>query len=253
MPERPGTKRRNALQLDREYKDEEFRKKFIKLFAVASFIRNSIVQTGYVPNERYDQAISLSESGSELLFHVKNKLADKFAPLEIKLALFSKFFHNDLLVDLNSTDVNIIWQTLSDEVVAGKMKYPWIYDRVLYDRFFDMFPAQTGRLSHCETLLLLQDTSQGVFQLKDVIAGPFGLLRSSHDRFLRPLLVVPLWHCSDPSCTSFHDVQLTPGDSHFSSISELCYSTGEDVYGPLRNGAELSIIGQFLPNTTIMT
>jgi len=150
---------------------------------------------------------------------------------EIHLALFVEFFNHELLIDVTTTDSGTICKVLDAEIVNGRITYPWVYDRILYDRFFDMFSERKDNLSYLETAKLLQDTPQGVFQVRDVIVGPFGVLRSSCHRFLPPVQNVPLWHCPDPSCQALHPVNLSTGKSKVSEaasfISDESNRTGE--------------------------
>lgn len=204
----------NQLQLQEKYADSEFRKAFAELFALRWFLNDCLVASGYKPPDAFGDAISLTATGKEWVPRMQAAIRD-ISPPEINLALFIKFFHHELLIDVNTTNPETIRRVLDTEIVGGRIRYPWVYDRLLYDRFFDKFSGPTEELSYEETRELLENTPQGVFQVGDVVVGPFGVLNSSCHRFLPSLLHVPLWHCSDPSCGAIHPVVLSTGQSKF--------------------------------------
>jgi hypothetical protein len=123
-------------------------------------------------------------------------------------------------VDVEMTLAEPIRDMVDTEIRLGKLAYAWVYGRLLYDRFFDMFPHRLHELSHDETRRLLEGTPTGVFQVRDLVAGPLGLVRSSCQRLLPPMRRVYLWHCSDPSCPAFHPVLLASGESDVNSALE---------------------------------
>lgn len=201
---------KNQLQLENENTNPEFRKKFVRAFTLNFFLKRCLVSDGYKPPDMLGNSISLSPSGNKWKELVQNAVKD-ITPPEINVALFLKFFHEELFVDVGTTDTEKILDVLHTEIIGDRIKYPWVYDRVLYDRFYDMFPNCTKGLSHIDTMRLLEDTPKGVFQLMDVVVGPFGVLNSECDRFVPPVTNAPMWHCSDPSCYALHPVRLSSG------------------------------------------
>lgn len=65
---------------------------------------------------------------------------------------------------------------------------------------------------------MLDGTPQGVFQLGNQIVGPLGILHSSAKRMIPPTTNVNLWHCSDPSCSALHSVELETAETIISKI-----------------------------------
>lgn len=219
---------KNQLQLEEEYTDPEFRKVFAELFTLNLFLKQCLVSTGYKPPDEFGDAISLTSTGKEWAHRIQVAVSDISLP-EINLALFIKFFHHELFIDVTATDFKTIRKVLNAEIIGKRIRYPWVYDRVLYDRFFDMFPTRTEELSYEETARLLENTPPGVFQIRDVIVGPFGVLNSSCDRFLPPARTAPLWHCSDPSCDGLHLVQLSGGKNKVTEAVTFVSNESEKV------------------------
>jgi len=216
----------NQLQLEEKYSDSEFRKHFAELFALHLFFDDCLVSSGYKPPDAFGDVISLTDTGKQWVPRMQAEIRDISLP-EINLALFIRSFHHELLIDVNTTNPETIRRVLDTEIVGGRIRYPWVYDRLLYDRFFDKFSGPTEEFSYEETRELLENTPQGVFQVGDVVVGPFGVLNSSCHRFLPPLLHVPLWHCSDPSCGAIHPVVLSTGESKF--LEGIRFITNESM------------------------
>jgi len=215
----------NDLQLRKRYGDPDFQTNFAKLFTLSTFLSHCLVSSGYKPPDAFGDAISLSSTGKGWIPRIQETVSG-ISLSEIKLALFIEFFYQELFVDVRATNPRAIQEILDAEVTGGRIRYPWVYGRLLYDQFFDMFPSEIDKLSYEETMKLLQASPQGVFQIRDILVGPFGVLNSSCQRFLPPIRTVPLWHCSDPSCYALHPVLLSTGESKVSQaisfISEEC-------------------------------
>lgn len=221
---------KNRLQLKEKYREPEFQKAFAKLFTLHWFLEKCLFSSGCKPSDAFGDAVSLTSTGKELVPRIQAAVRHISLP-EINLALFVKFFHHDLFLDVTATNPEAIRKVLDAEIVGGRIRYPWAYDRFLYDRFFDMFPSQTKKLSYEETAKLLKNTPQGVFQLGNVVVGPFGALNSSCHRFLWPVLSVPLWHCSDPSCGALHPVRLSTAKSKVSEAVTFISEENEKADG----------------------
>lgn len=206
--------------------DKDFKKAFVGLFALREFLSECIVSEDFRPPDNLYKAICLTSAGEEWASRIKAKLED-ISQSEIRLALFVKFFCKDILVDIMTTNYEQIREFLNSYIIGGIIRFPWVYDRVLYDRFYEMFPTVEERLSYEETFSLLKNTPQGVFQISNMVTGPFGILASSCQRFLPPVRTVPLWHCPDPSCGAMHPVLLSTGNIKVSNAINLV-STDRD-------------------------
>ena len=202
----------NAEELSQHYTDNEFRARFADLFALRLLLRGGILPPQYAYPKLLGEAIVLSQKGNEWSKKVLKQIGESDEHIaRVKLALFLEFAHQDLLIDLDNTDTAALARFISSEVKSGTIRYPWIFGRLLYDRFFEMFPNQTMSLTQEETMKLLDGTPQGVFQIGKKLVGPFGVLTSTEVRRLYPVDDAPLWHCSDISCSALHPVTLSKG------------------------------------------
>ena len=222
---------KNSLQLEREYSDLEFQKAYAEVFTLHCFLSLCLFPSNYKPPDEFGDAISLTPVGAKWVPRIQSAVSD-ISLSEMNLALFMEFYHHELFIDVTTTKVEVIRKLLDAEIIGGKARYPWVYDRLLYDRFFDMFPKQTERLSHEETLRLLEDTPQGVFQIRDTVVGPFGALSSSCHRLIEPRLRLPLWHCSDPACRALHTVMLSRGRSKVTESVSFIRNEIQKADGP---------------------
>jgi hypothetical protein len=150
----------------------------------------------------------------------------QLTPAEALFAVFLDFYQQDLLVDVTACNLEGLVEYLNHDILSHRIKFPWIYERCLYDKFNALFPNKTDSLSSFDTELLLKDTPGGVFQLSNIVVGPFGVLTSATTRELRPILSPPLWHCSDPGCRNLHGVELEsavlPFNDAIREINRFC-------------------------------
>ena len=211
---------KNQHELILEYTDSKFIELFTTSFAVSYFLERGIVDDGYTPPQNLDKTIVLTESGNNLINKLKEESPDTSLS-DLHLAVFIKFYHQDLFVDIYKSDIDYLKELLSNEITAKKIKFPWVYARDLYDRFFSMFDNNTNSLSASETLKLIDGAPAGVFQLSDILIGPFGVLKSTVKRSLQPMRSAALWHCSDPSCNALHTVNFS---SFSNKVSEAVSS-----------------------------
>lgn len=182
----------------------EFIDKFSSLFSIKFLLGRCIIDEKYEVNQKFNDLIVLTKSGQKLFDNIIKKGISVDKPQNIKLAIFLEFYHHDLFVDIEQIDLNSIEKIIDTEIKSKKIKYPWIYGRTLYDKYFFNFEKQSNFLNADETEMLLKDTPQGVFQVGKYIVGPKGLLKSENLRHNLPIRNIKLYHCSDSSCTAFH-------------------------------------------------
>jgi len=170
--------------------------------------RKAILKEDYEISNKFEEYIVLNKCGKEL----KEKLRyEKFKMLDdntIHFSIFLMFYNEELLIDVEKTNTEQIKKILNDQIISGDVLFPWIYGRLLYDKYFDEFEGEDESLCNSEVLRLLKNTPKGVFQINNIVIGPFGILNNDYSRFIPPTKNVRLWHCSDPSCSSFHSVHL---------------------------------------------
>lgn len=202
---------KNHHKLSQICNDHGFQNDFSNLMALKIFYERSIIQNDYKIPDDFENAVVLTSVGNELLTKIQTTFED-ISNAEIKYALFLKFFHNDILIDVKNTDQLIIRNILNSEILNRNIRHLWNYETILYDRFFETFEIETEKLTYEQTIQLIEGTPQGVFQIRDLVVGPFGVLTSSYFRFLPPVLIVPLWHCSDLSCDALHPTSFSSGN-----------------------------------------
>lgn len=192
-----------------KYKSKpEFLDKFSSLFSLKFIFGRCVIDSKYELNNNLNDYIILTKSGQEIFDSIIKKGVSNKKPQNIKLAIFLEFYHHDLFIDIDKTDLDSIENILNLEIKSKKLRYPWVYGRTLYDKYFQSFEKQTNILTEEETQKLLKDTPQGVFQIGKYVIGPNGLLKSENLRHNLPIRNIRLYHCSDSSCTAFHKTYL---------------------------------------------
>ncbi len=193
--------------------EKEFQRSYIKLFSIRTFYRNAIIKENYTIPTQIGDFIILSSSGQNLFDKLK---ADRFRDIEdykIKYSILLEFYHDELFIDIAKSNSDELLKLLSSQILNGEITYPWIYGKLLYDKYFEEFDSHDDELNNQEVFKLLQDTPKGVFQLSNIIVGPFGVIETENTRYLPATKNIRLWHCTDPSCTSFHTVQFNDGQT----------------------------------------
>jgi hypothetical protein len=201
MPEALNTK-----QLLARYSDLNFQTRIFELYSINELLTQCIIGDSYkVPTDLY-QPIVLTDYGNEVYRQLRKK---NVAHAESIALCFLQFFHLDLLIDVEKTDRDAIVQSINKQILDGRMLFAFRWGRALYDKFADLFPTHTqSYLSLTEVYRLLRDTPQGVFQVLDLVTGPFGILRSANNRYVFPGRSIPLRHCEDFTCDTVHRITL---------------------------------------------
>ena len=214
-----GWKSKSALR--REYKNNDAsRKSLNELFAIRQFLRLGVRAGSFRLTEEATDAICLTPSGTELLEPLALFNQENQASLG-KFAVFLTFFDQQLLVDIDNTKRGPLRELVHGNVLSGGLRYPWLFDHILYDRSFDQFAEVPEHLSKEETERLLCDTPPGVFQLGVLSVGPFGLLESEQSRLFRPRSDILLSHCSDATCNHAHVAMICVGGGPVAGIAAL--------------------------------
>ncbi len=191
------------------YKDDASRAKIIQLFALSQLFGRGVRVSQFTVSNSLDSAIVANPEGQTLLeqLYAQNTRA---IPSAAKFALFLTFGHTRLLIDLERTDGAAIEGELAAYFDTGQIKYPWIYGHALYDTAFKFSEIREElSVAQCDELLAV---APGVFQIGNYVVGPLGLRRSAEQRFVPARLDLPLWHCSNPSCSGIHSASLSQLD-----------------------------------------
>ncbi|MDT0317918.1 hypothetical protein [Streptomyces millisiae] len=197
-------------EIFRKYADEELQKKILQLAALSDILGHSLIANSYKPSIRLNESFKLTKYGEEKL----QSFVKKRVPYsEARLICLLELSWIDLLVDPTATSSEDVREAISREIVDRKIYFPFIFGRFLYDRAFEKLDLEDGvmSLNLSETLEFLDDTPQGVFQYRDYVTGPYGLLTSQEPRFFPPERGAPLMHCSDVDCAAVHRVGFATG------------------------------------------
>ena len=181
--------------------------------ALRAFLRNSLYVTNYRSDPKWAEIIVLTASGKEALAiaGIDTKTAEDRS--DVMLALFCLFFHHELLVDCSKCNLEEVRRIIDAEIRSRLRPVPHRFGRLLYDKFNNTYGGdRTEHLLPDESLALVDGTSQGVYQVGQLVSGPLGLLNSDQPRYIPPSLTPRLWHCSDPGCGASHNVRLLPVD-----------------------------------------
>lgn len=157
------------------------RRSLIELFSIRQFIRYGLRTQDFVISQEAIDGISLTPLGQEL----HNRLLARYGTVPEglgKFGVFLTFHHQDLFVDVERTQSGPLRELIHTNILGGRLRYPWVFDHMLYDRAFEHFREVPDRISAEDTIFLLRDTPSGVFQLGRLVVGPFGLLESSQSR-----------------------------------------------------------------------
>lgn len=201
--------------------ETEYQSKLYELLILRDFFTKSFISLDYSPSQKIGEAIELTSIGEEIASSYLNN--EEYKISECKLNILDAFYFNDFLIDIEKTDINSLKNALSEDVIKGNIRFPWIYERMLYDKFFENFDIRPSKLNQEQTNKLLDDTPIGVFQYGKNVVGPFGFLDSEESRSLPVIKSAPLWHCDSLSCNQLHFVKLTSSynKSKFKDLSNF--------------------------------
>lgn len=216
-------------QLLAKYSDPEWRDRFMRLCELTEILSECIIRESYTVPDELNNAIALTEYGNRYWQELRRqfptktqsvapnsalkggagKSADRqLTPNVARLMCLLTLTHVDVLIDVMATDIEKIEASINAQILSGKIRFPFIFGRELYDRAADLFPTERVSLSVEETDELLEGTSPGVLQAGEYIIGPLGMIRGRASRDLAIYRSVPLFHCADPDCDRVHRTEL---------------------------------------------
>jgi hypothetical protein len=194
--------------LQARYEDDDaLREAFETTFAMSMLLRRALWSENWQPPDPLVDAISLTKPGEEWSARLQSTAG--LGERDARVSLFLAYYYDELYVDSLACDGEAIVEATAEEIRRQRLRLPWIYDRLLHDRYVDAHVGYVPKLSSKETTDLLQETPQGVFQLGRFVIGPLGILLSSQHRLLPPSRFGPAVPCTDPGCMGIHDVELT--------------------------------------------
>ncbi|MFC1947969.1 hypothetical protein ACFLXY_08640, partial [Chloroflexota bacterium] len=229
-------------QLKDEYVEINKQEKFFKAYTTRILLSEGIFCGEMDGRDDFQETIVLSGEGKDLLTEIQRHNS-KYSMPDIYLAIYLKFYLTNLLIDIDNTDNLKLLTLIEKNLLSGNIKYPWLYDCLLYDKYYFDFEDNSEALDVHDTKKLLDDTPCGVYQMGHTTIGPFGILESICERNFSPSKEIHLWHCDDPSCRNFHKVTLSSELNDIEDIlyfidricsqNEILISEWDDLYGDI--------------------
>jgi len=187
----------------------------VRTYFLGDFLSDCIVDNGYRPPLPLTAALSLTARGTRLAGQIKGNGVEL---REAQLAAFmAAWAGNELLIDLENIEIEAIRLSMSSEIRHRKIRLPWIYGRQFYDLIADLPFHGSPTPRHDETMGLLDQLPQGVFQLGPYISGPYGLIEGREWRLIPPKREVPGFHCDEIGCKRIHSIVLSTGETKASA------------------------------------
>jgi hypothetical protein len=199
---------KTAKELSLDYSDAAKLKHLQDAMSLRRLIAGALHSDKFIPNQSLNGKIVLTGEGEEALRFVKEFHSDK-PELWAQMVVFLSFYNEDLLIDLERSDLDSIRLFASACVRTRSLQYPWIFDGILYDRAAPLGINDDATLDAGASMALLADTPQGVFQVGSFVTGPFGIIESLDCRNWEPTSTFVAAYCEDPSCDEAHTATLT--------------------------------------------
>ena len=182
--------------------------RLFELYAASVFSENGFFDFDFKPDPKWGEYIFLTDYGKQILDRAQ-KAGLQISATDAAFLMFQRFSYHKLLIDHVQTDPKNVLALLNDMRHKKQVRWPYIHGHRLYHKFNDFECAnQTDHLDAETANRLLADTPTGVFQIGNLVSGPFGFIYSREFRQFPPTLKFPLWHCSDLGCMAPHNVEL---------------------------------------------
>jgi len=160
--------------------------KLSAFFIIRSFYKKCIYNENYAAPKEFELFTVLTAEGKKLFSSLKRSWQRGQSDASFIMALFLQFFHNDLLIDFNKTDFEKIKCTLNADIIHDRIIFPWVYGRPLHNKFKEKYKTIPEKINGKETVELLNGLPKGVFQFKNFIVGPLGIIEAETERFIMP-------------------------------------------------------------------
>jgi len=188
----------------------EARQALSDCFAIASLLDACVISRRYRIPAAFSDAVRLTDLGDQIQQEVMS--ASRNGKLhETRFAIFLEGACDEgLLVD-PSTDVAGLLSRITDEILAGRILFPYMYGRELHDLASRTYPERFT-LDETESVELLSRLPCGIFQEGRILVGPHGAHVSDQYRVIASRLTPPGYYCSDETCSRVHPIQLSTSE-----------------------------------------
>lgn len=170
--------RMSKEQLLAKYADPEWRARFLRIYDLTEMLSECIIREAYTVPDELNNAIVLTDYGSQyfqqltLKFPAKSSSSSSQSPKGVvgkgkerhltpnvaRLMCFLTLTHVDVLIDVMATDIEKIESSVHTQILSGRIRFPLVFGRELYDRAAKLFPTERSSLSVEETDDLLKGT-----------------------------------------------------------------------------------------------
>lgn len=167
--------------------NENDTEKIVEHFWLSQFWKKLVFNASYTAPNIISDLVIPTEIGNRLALQCNQETG---VPIpEVKLALYGRFYWQDILIDCSKSDLKSLTEVLINELSQDRVRFPFIFGRLLNDLFYDLIQvhpdlADHSPLPHTTAWNLLTDTPVGVFQHGVFISGPLGIIRSKQARWL---------------------------------------------------------------------
>jgi hypothetical protein len=200
-------------------------------WATSSFLSAAFYVEQFDPVDTWATAIVLTPEG-QLAKDILSKQFSKPDSL-LNFFLFRDFYQRGLLVDCEATDLQTVTSLLQDINSARQAQWPNVFGKELYMKFNLTYDGNRTEFLEAEWVsALLAGTPAGIFQVGNLLCGPFGFIQSEEKRLTKPTLKLPLWHCSDLGCRALHHVRARQYNSEFNQFCRDASRILYDNFGP---------------------
>jgi hypothetical protein len=212
---------KNSLQIKEELSStfEMTGDSRLERFHLATILLNgSILTEQFAVTDQFEKAIVPSKYFYKVVREVYPDLLAESQAIQ-KLVALQVFYFHDALIDFARSDDESIRRFFSKQIIEGSILLPSRCGRVTYDKFnrdFSRFARdRASHLAHDQTLDLLRNTEQGIYQVGRFTLGPLGVFSAEERRMLPVVREIPLWHCADTGCNALHHVELRSWQHNF--------------------------------------
>jgi hypothetical protein len=206
--------------------------RLITLWALSHIAKAARYSATYSSAPEWSSAVVLSQDG-EQIYQGAEFPTDTISESDAKMALFGRFYHHGLLIDVDKSDITTIRSIINSELLQSRMRLPFSFGRLMYDRFNKLFPAgHISKLSHSDVWNLLDGTPQGLFQIGNLLTGPLGLLESTQPRWYPPTANPgELWHTKRQGAATGYWVEFEPPPIGVVKAYELTAEVAIEKFG----------------------
>ncbi|HHF2979028.1 TPA: hypothetical protein ACPJ0Q_004656 [Vibrio diabolicus] len=180
-----------------------------KLYSLSRAFSNAFYGDDYNAAPDWSDALVFTKSTEKLLKKHFPKEMEVKDP-DFFLATFGYFYHHKLFFDHSKCDLEKIEKLLNSEIIKGEIKFPHRFGNELYKKYNDLYEKPKKYLNIDDSLTLLSDTPNGIYQCGHYLLGPLGNIYIEQHRSVYPSLALPMWHCDGVNCNITHPAMLVP-------------------------------------------